>query len=284
MSTTNEIRSQVKRAYGQAIAKPAGCCGEAPDRSYARTLGYSPEEMNAIDETVAGSSMGCGNPLAFSAVQVGETVLDLGSGAGFDLLIAAEHVGAAGRVIGVDMTPEMIATAQANIAASPHRNIEVRRGTIEDLPVDDAAVDWVISNCVINLSPEKEKVFSEIYRVLRPGGRFSISDIVVNDLPDALREDPVLYNSCIAGAVSETEYVAGLNAAGLGGIEVNKRIEFTAQLLNSTDLQALFNSTGAGTCCSEPAPAPINSELQAEQLHGRVWSLNFVGRKPAKAT
>ncbi len=283
MSTTGEIRSRVKRAYGQAFAKPAGCCGAAPDRSYARTLGYALEETSAVDDIVAGSSLGCGNPLAFSAVQAGETVLDLGSGAGFDLLIAAEHVGAAGRVIGVDMTPEMITTAQANIAAAPHRNIEVRQGTIEDLPVKDATVDWVISNCVINLSPEKEKVYGEIYRVLRPGGRFSISDLVVDDLPAALRKDPRLYTACIAGAVSEADYVAGLKAAGLIGIEVNKRIEFTAQLLTSLDLETLITDAGAGTCCSGPAPVAIDLEPQAKQLHVRVWSLNFVGRKPARA-
>ena len=280
MQTKAEVRSQVKQAYGKAITHSSGCCEQVPDSAYAQAIGYSAEEAAAGDTSAAGSSMGCGNPLAFSGVRAGETVLDLGSGAGLDLLIAAEKVGPTGRVIGVDMTPEMIAAARASIAASPHRNIEVRQGIIEELPVEEDSVDWVISNCVINLSPEKDKVFGEIFRVLRPGGRFSISDMVVSELPDALRENPLLYNSCIAGAVSEEEYLAGLGAAGLAGIEVNKRFEFTSQALDSVGLENIFNLSGGATDGAEPPAAAINREQLAEQLQGRVWSLNFVGRKP----
>jgi len=280
MKTKEEIRTQVKDAYGRAISKSAGCCGDTPDSANARAIGYSPEETAASGESVADTSMGCGNPLAFSEVRAGETVLDLGSGAGLDLLVAAEKVGPSGQVIGVDMTDEMIARARANIDASPHLNIEIRRGIIEDLPVEDGSVDWVISNCVINLSPEKEKVFREIYRVLKPGGRFSISDIVVSDLPDALRDDPVVYNSCIAGAISEEDYLAGLRAAGLVDLEVNKRFEFPTTLLNSTELGDLFNQTGTECCASPSAAEGLNLQPLAEELDGKVQSLNFVGRKP----
>jgi len=283
MKTTEEVRTQVKDAYGRAISKNTGCCGPTPDDTYARTIGYSPEETAASGEAVADTSMGCGNPLAFGEVQAGETVLDLGSGAGLDLLVAAEKVGPSGQVIGVDMTDEMIARARANIDASPHQNIEIRRGIIEELPVEDGSVDWVISNCVINLSPEKEKVFSEIYRVLKPGGRFSISDIVVSDLPDALRDDPVVYNSCIAGAISEEEYLAGLEAAGLGDLDVNKRFAFTTQLLESADVQAILGAAGSECCASTPAAEGPDLQQLAEELDGKVQSLNFAGRKPGRS-
>ncbi len=279
MKTKEEIRTQVKDAYGRAITKSTGCCGPAPDDTYARTIGYAPEEVTDA-AGAAGASMGCGNPLAFSGVRTGETVLDLGSGAGMDLLIAAEKVGPDGRVIGVDMTPEMIATARKNIAASPHRNIEVRQGIIEELPVEDGSMDWVISNCVINLSPGKEKVFTEIYRVLKPGGRFSISDIVVSELPDTLRDSPFLYNSCIAGAISEEEYLAGLDAAGLVEVKVSGRFEFSATLLSSTEIQDLFGQAGTGCCGTEPINAYPDIERLTQELDGKVQSLNFVGRKP----
>lgn len=280
MSTKDkEVRSQVRQAYGHAIATKTSCCGGPSDDTYARTIGYAPEEVTGSAEA-AGASMGCGNPLAFEGVKAGEVVLDLGSGAGLDLLIAAEKVGPSGRVIGVDMTPEMIARARANVAASPHRNIEVRQGIIEELQVEDGSVDWVISNCVINLSPGKEKVFAEIYRVLKPGGRFSISDIVVSDLPDTLRDNPFLYNSCIAGAISEEDYLAGLRAAGLYEVEVSGRFEFSATLLSSTEIKDLFGQAGTGCCGTEPINAYPDIERLTQELDGKVQSLNFVGRKP----
>jgi len=158
-------------------------------------------------------------------VRPGQTVLDLGSGAGHDLLFAADAVGPGGRVIGVDMTDAMLEAARRHTAG--HGNIELRKGIIETLPVDDASVDWVISNCVINLSPEKKRVFAEIRRVLRPGGRFSISDIVARGLPAWLKENDFAYHSCIAGAISEEEYVAGLRDAGLADVTVAERHPYT---------------------------------------------------------
>jgi len=202
MNSKKETRALVERAYTEAITKRGGCCTPASER-----------------EGVP--SFGCGNPLAFADVQPGQIVLDLGSGAGHDLLFAAEAVGPQGRVIGVDMTDAMLAAAREHTRG--HGNIEVRKGIIEELPVEDASVDWVISNCVINLSPDKPRVFAEIRRVLRPGGRFSISDIVARGLPDWLRTSGAAYSACVAGAIAEDEYVAGLAAAGLEEIEVAER-------------------------------------------------------------
>ena len=280
MKAEDDIRSQVEEAYRQAISCSPGCCGDAPPVDYAHTIGYTADETATAGSEVAGSSMGCGNPLAFSEVREGETVLDLGSGAGFDLLIAAEKVGPEGRIIGIDMTPEMITTAQANIAASGHRNIEVRQGIIENLPVADASVDWVISNCVINLSPEKKKVFEEIYRVLKPGGRFSISDIVVANFPEYLRNHRALYNSCIAGAISETEYLAGLEAAGLTEVRVENRVEFSSEMLTAIDIEDLAVLDASCSCGCAPAETQLDLAQLARELEGQIQSLNFIGRKP----
>ena len=174
------------------------------------------------------TSFGCGNPLAFAGVQAGETIVDLGSGAGYDLLVAAAKVGPEGQVIGVDMTDAMIEAARANAAQAGQHQIEVRKGLIEELPVADGTADWVISNCVINLSPEKHRVFAEIDRVLKPGGRFSISDIVAEDLPLEVQTHAKAYAACVAGAIPEETYVAGLMAAGLTDIEVSERHVYSA--------------------------------------------------------
>jgi len=160
-------------------------------------------------------------------------VLDLGPGAGLDLLIAARKVGPSGQVIGVDMTEEMISKAEENIKAAGVKNIEVRKGLIEELPVKSSSVDWVISNCVINLSPEKEKVFSEISRVLKPGGRMVVSDMVGENIPEWLRENKNLYSACISGVISEKEYLSGLRKAGLEKVKVSERKTYQLDELES---------------------------------------------------
>ncbi|MCK4839237.1 MAG: arsenite methyltransferase [Desulfobulbaceae bacterium] len=280
----NEIRKRVSSAYARAITSehqsccgPQGCC--APDSSTAiAELGtYKPEEIKA-HQSAASSSFGCGNPLAFSDVREGETVLDLGSGAGLDLLIAAEKVGPSGQVIGVDMTEEMIDKARDNIKTTGAENIEIRYGLIEDLPVEKNSVDWVISNCVINLSPEKAKVFKEIYRVLKPGGRMRISDIVVEELPLELRNHQGLYNSCIAGAVSEEEYLAGLAEEGLTEIKVEERFVYDA-----AQLTAIFADQQAGLIDlfdglpEEERTATIDRLIK--EAAGKVWSAKISARK-----
>ena len=187
----------------------------------------------------------------------GETVLDLGSGAGHDLLAAAEAVGPTGRVIGVDMTDAMLEAARKFTAG--YRNIELRKGIIEDMPVEDASVDWVISNCVINLSPEKDRVFREIARVLKPGGRFSISDVVADNLPEKWLEDERAYSACVSGAVPEAEYVAGLEKAGLKDVEVTNRHQYS-----TTELCGLSDKYGV-----EFQDAPDDLDVASVRVTGR---------------
>lgn len=235
-----------------------------------------PAGRPVADETTANrypeataSSFGCGNPLAFAGVRAGQTVLDLGSGAGLDLLVAAESVGPSGRVIGVDMTSEMIDAARRNVGRSGHDNIELRLGMIEDLPVDDASVDWVISNCVINLAPDKSRVFAEIARVLKPGGRISVSDMVVGNLPARLRTDAAAYVACIGGAVSEDEYVAGVEAAGLTDVTVTERHVYDAASLRALVRSELIT----GDVASEALDAAV------AEAAGKVWSIKVTGTR-----
>jgi len=272
--TKDELRAQVSEAYSQAIQKArtggGSCCGDATAAGVAaQTAGYTNEQKARFTDA-AQSSFGCGNPLAFAQVEEGQTVLDLGSGAGFDLLIASQRVGPRGFVIGVDMTEAMLEAARENILRAGVENVELRKGTIEDLPVEDASVDWVISNCVINLSPEKPRVFAEIARVLRSGGHFSVSDIVVEQLPEELKTQAAVYSACIGGAISESEYLAGLQAAGLLDVTVTERSVYDeAQLrgMVASDLEAL-------------GVPPQLLDAQIESVVGKVWSAKISGRKP----
>ena len=230
------VRDGVSRAYAAALKNAetqsaSACC--APSAMPGHEAGRYGGESEAFSEAKQ-ASFGCGNPLAFAGVQPGQTVLDLGSGAGLDLLIAAEKVGPTGRVIGVDMTDDMIEAARRNVAkAGLEEVVEVRKGIIEKLPVEDGSVDWVISNCVINLSPDKAAVFREIARVLRPGGRFSVADIVVEELPAWLMEHEAAYAACVTGAIPEADYVGGLRDAGLDGVEVTERYVYDESQLES---------------------------------------------------
>jgi len=200
---------------------------------------YSSEELGGLPETVTGASLGCGNPIAIAGLQPGEVVLDLGSGGGIDCFLAARVVGPQGKVIGLDMTPDMIRLAQANAKKVGATNVEFRFGEMEDIPLPDASVDVVISNCVVNLSPDKDAVFQEVYRVLRPGGRISISDIVVDgDLPQAIRSRLDAWAGCVAGALDEGIYLDKIRAAGFGGIEVVSREYAQAEAWQAMELLA----------------------------------------------
>jgi SAM-dependent methyltransferase len=278
MGDKERIRQTVEKAYADAISKPVGsCCAPgARQKSVAAQLaGYSEEDLDALPPEGLADSFGCGNPLALSDVREGDVVLDLGCGAGLDLLIAGKRVGPAGRAIGIDMTDAMIAKAREKIAASGLRNVEIRKGPIEDLPVESSSVNWVISNCVINLSPEKPKVFAEIARVLRPGGRMLVSDIVAQDLPDWVRQDPSLYVACVAGAISEEEYLDGLREAGLENAEVRGRLLYDASQLRAFLHCECVPGIDRGLLGDETITRLI------ESMTGRIWSAKIYAEKPA---
>jgi SAM-dependent methyltransferase len=204
-----------------------GCCDEDADATGSERLGYDAEDVASVADG-ADLGLGCGNPKAFAEMTTGETVLDLGSGAGFDCFLASDEVGHDGRVIGVDMTPEMVSKARENVAGNDAENVEFRLGEISHLPVADAVVDVVISNCVVNLAPDKQRVFDDAYRVLRPGGRVAISDVVQTaPFPDDVRMDPESLTGCVAGAASVGELEAMLERAGFEAIEIAPKAEST---------------------------------------------------------
>jgi len=214
------VHEVVRDAYGK-IAEANGvasCCGS--QAAVAHEIGYTKDDLAAVPEG-ANLGVGCGNPLAFADPKAGEVVLDLGSGAGFDSFLAARAVGAAGRVIGVDMTDEMLDLARENARKAGLDNVEFRKGVIEHLPVDDESVDIVISNCVINLATDKEQVFREVRRVLRPGGRMVVSDLVLEKpLPAAVAKSAEAYIGCVAGAMLRPDYIAAIERAGLREVAV----------------------------------------------------------------
>jgi SAM-dependent methyltransferase len=227
--TDKKMKEIVKDKYGRIAAGGASGCGcgsgcrpvpEEVVSNISKGVGYSDADLGAVPDG-ANLGLGCGNPLAFSALKEGDVVLDLGSGAGFDSFLAARRVGKTGKVIGVDMTPEMIAKARANATAGKYDNVEFLLGDIEALPLPDCSVDVAISNCVINLVPDKEKVFQELNRVLRPGGRFMISDVVLlKELPEQVRTSVEAYVGCVAGAILKDQYLAIMRGAGFEDVRI----------------------------------------------------------------
>lgn len=232
MSNKNheDIRAAVRESYGKVATQGGGgccstssCCTPAPAADVSMGLGYSSSEVSVVPDG-ANLGLGCGNPQAIAALKTGETVLDLGSGAGFDAFLAARAVGDSGHVIGVDMTPQMLEKARSNAQKGGYANVEFREGQIEALPVADSTVDVIISNCVINLSPEKSRVFTEAFRVLKQGGRLAISDIVATaELPEEARKDLALYTGCMAGASSIGELEKMMRDAGFIAIEIKPK-------------------------------------------------------------
>jgi SAM-dependent methyltransferase len=231
----DDIKTMVRARYAgiatgaaaSCCAPTTSCCGPAPESAddKARRMGYSEAELAVIPEG-ANLGLGCGNPQAIAALQPGEVVIDLGSGAGFDCFLAAEQVGTAGRIIGVDMTHEMLAKARANAAKIGAANVEFRLGELEHLPVADNTADVIISNCVINLVPDKAQVFREAYRVLKPGGRLAISDVVnTAPLSDVLKADPALLCGCIGGAAPAAQVETWLAEAGFTNIHIAEKPE-----------------------------------------------------------
>ncbi|MCX6682583.1 MAG: arsenite methyltransferase [Methanoregula sp.] len=258
-----DIREMVREGYAKVAKGGCGCCGPSPccggadaAEQISKKVGYSSDEMGAVPDG-ANLGLGCGNPLAHAAIHEGDTILDLGSGAGFDCFLAARRVGKTGRVIGVDMTPEMIARARENAKNAGVKNVEFRLGEIESLPVADSTVDLVISNCVINLSPDKARVFSEAFRVLKEarvfseafrvlkdGGTLMVSDIVLErDLPESVLSSVAAYVGCLAGAVQKSVYLDLIRGAGFSTVEVLEEASYPIELMvNDPTAQAVLAS------------------------------------------
>lgn len=222
-----DIREQVRRKYAQAIKSKSGCCGSnggcgGQEATSAITSDlYQATEVEGLPQNLLATSLGCGNPTALGNLYAGETVLDLGSGAGLDVLLSAKRVGPSGKAYGLDMTEEMLAEANANKERAGLTNVEFLKGHIEDIPLPDSSVDVVISNCVINLSSNKDQVFREIYRVLRPDGRIAISDIVTTrPMPEGVRRNLIAWTGCISGALTQDEYTTKLAQAGFEDAEI----------------------------------------------------------------
>ena len=254
--TNDDVRHEVRAHYGEVARKGSSCCGPAcctPGAGDAATaaseaalrLGYTGQDLAAAPDG-ANLGLGCGNPQAIAALRPGETVIDLGSGAGFDCFLAARQVGPSGKVIGVDMTPDMIARARQNAVKAGAANVEFRLGEIEHLPVPDGFADAIISNCVINLSPDKAAVFRDAWRALRPGGRLAISDVVaLGPFPESIKRDLAMYTGCVAGAATVEETERLLGAAGFVDIQVRideRASAAMAGLTPGTDLRSLAAS------------------------------------------
>ncbi len=234
-----EIKKVVKDGYAKIAKQDSSCCVPVNSccgstdlaQDISKKIGYTAEELEAVPEG-ANLGLGCGNPVALASLREGETVLDLGSGAGFDCFLAASKVGKNGRVIGVDMTTEMVEKARANAKKGNYGNVEFRLGEIENLPVADNSADVVISNCVINLSPDKRKVFMESFRVLKPGGRLMISDIVLlKELPDFIKNSIEAYIGCLSGAMMRDEYIETIKEAGFQEVRIIDEISFPIECM-----------------------------------------------------
>ena len=269
-----DIREVVKQRYGQAVqavvrgAKPS-CCGSAATGMggtdpITRDL-YAAEQTSGLPEEALAASFGCGNPTALAELRPGETVLDLGSGGGIDVLLSARRVGPTGKAYGLDMTDEMLALAEKNKLKAGARNVEFLRGTIEQIPLPDSTVDVIISNCVINLSGDKDKVLREAFRVLKPGGRFAVSDIVLRrELPESARKSMTLWTGCVAGALVESEYVGKLRSAGFRDVTVEP-----TRIYDKADAAEMASSCGG---------AEMSETLAA--LDGAIMSAFIRARKP----
>lgn len=248
-----KIKKEVQKRYAKIVKEGNSCCGPASSccgnidsvQIISRKIGYSDEDLKTVPEG-SNLGLGCGNPVALASLREGETVLDLGSGAGFDCFLAAQKVGDKGKVIGIDMTPEMIKKARENTKKGGYKNVEFRLGEIENLPVPDNSVDVIISNCVINLSPDKDKAFKEAYRVLKPGGRVMISDIVLlKELPDSVKESIDAYVGCVAGALVKDEYLKKIKAAGFEDVRVIDETIFpVAFLANDPTVDKVIENLG----------------------------------------
>ncbi len=268
------ITDAVRQKYGEAARRvtsgeSAACCGTSPSAAcgcdpVTANL-YDAAETDAVPDTALQASLGCGNPTALARLQPGEVVLDLGSGGGIDVLLSARRVGPTGKAYGLDTTDEMLALAEENKLKSGLTNVEFLKGTIEDIPLPEAAIDVIISNCVINLSGDKDRVLTEAFRVLRPGGRFAVSDVVVRgDLPPPVKRSMELWVGCISGALTEAEYRQKLAAAGFTDIDVE-----VTRVYDIEDARSFLNAEG------------IDVDAVAPAVENKVVSAFIRAKKPA---
>ncbi|HQT93109.1 MAG TPA: arsenite methyltransferase [Thermoanaerobaculaceae bacterium] len=277
--TERDVKSAVREHYAGLARTGAGCCGSASSSGgccgttstpvgLSREIGYSERELGEAPEG-SNLGLGCGNPLAHAALGEGDVVVDLGSGAGFDCFLAANRVGPEGRVIGIDMTPEMLERARANAVAGGYTNVEFRLGEIENLPVADGSADMVISNCVINLAADKGRVFREALRVLKPGGRLMVSDLVLRrPLPESVRRSVEAYVGCIAGAMLEDDYLAAIRRSGFTEVELLAEATYPIGTSNPDETEvALLND-------------PALSREDVRSATDAVVSVKVAARKP----
>ena len=265
------IKEQVRENYARAARRVTseetggGCCGSAAPCGNPITSNlYAESETGALPTAAVAASLGCGNPTALAELKAGETVLDLGSGGGIDVLLSARRVGPTGKAYGLDMTDEMLALARENQRKAGAENVEFLKGEIENIPLPDNSVDVIISNCVINLSGDKDRVLAEAFRVLRPGGRFAVSDVVVRgEVPAAIRRNVELWIGCVAGALEESEYRAKLKAAGFEQVEVEP-----TRIYRAEDASEFF------------AKANLDLEKVASMVNGKFMSAFVRARKP----
>ena len=272
MSETTNLREVVREKYGAAARRAregggSACCGARASTSCCDPITsnlYDAGQAGTVPEAALAASLGCGNPTALAQLKAGETVLDLGSGGGIDVLLSARRVGPTGKAYGLDMTDDMLALAEENKRKSGLANVEFLKGEIEAIPLPDAAVDVIISNCVINLSGDKDRVLKEAFRVLKPGGRFAVSDVVVRgEVPVALRKSMELWVGCVAGALSEDEYRAKLAAAGFTNIGVE-----VTRVYDSADARAFLAAEG------------LDADAIASQVDGKFVSAFVRAEKP----
>lgn len=268
-----DIKKQVKKGYGKIASHGSSCCsgssccgGAGLARDISKTIGYTDEEMGLVPDG-ANLGLGCGNPVAMAFLKEGDTVLDLGSGAGFDAFLAARKVGRTGNVIGVDMTPEMIKRARENAAKGEYKNVEFRQGEIEILPVESDSVDAIISNCVINLSPDKQSVFREAFRVLKSGGKLMVSDLVLTkELPEALKSSVEAYVGCIAGAQKKEDYLRYIREAGFKDIKIVGESGYSLKAMENAATSEILGEDLKGS--------------KLEDLENLVVSVKILAAKP----
>jgi arsenite methyltransferase len=263
--TPTPIHESVRAHYAERAIKSDSCCGDSSCCDSTNTL-YPADLLTTVPGDISNFSLGCGDPISLAELQPGQTVLDLGSGGGLDCILAAQKVGETGRVIGVDMTPEMLEKARANVQRLGLENVEFRQGYLESLPLGDDSIDVVISNCVINLSPDKPQVFREIFRVLKPGGRVAVSDIVTNGpLPESVKSSLSGWAACVSGAIDISDYVQAMLAAGL------EDVQMTPTYLDKATIDEVVNDLKDQIDLSA---------LPREKINQAVFSARITARKP----